>query len=80
MGIAPMSKIDNPKSSTSLVYLTLPKRQIRRFGVGDKQNLQMPFSELFHVKSPKNQITLSSNLTPSSIREKQIVRWLQALS
>ena len=75
--IALASKIDNSKSSTSLVYFILLK-QIRKQVVGNKQNPHVPFSDLFRNISPKNLIKLFSCLTPSSVYEKSTVRWLRA--
>lgn len=50
MGIAPMSKIDNPKSSTSLVCFNLVRAHIVR----SRQNLYMSFPEVVYFRRPEN--------------------------
>ncbi len=66
MGFAPMSKSFNSKSSTSLVYFSPPERRLRYFGVGNKQNLQVSFSELFCLVRLKNRRKLFHYITPRS--------------
>ena len=78
MGIAPMSKIDNPKSSTSLVCFMLSEENYDNIRVGNKQNLQVPFPDLFRIARPENRAELFSCLTPRSAYEKSAVRWLRA--
>ena len=78
MGIAPMSKIDDPKSSTSLVYFILAEARYENYVVGNKQNPHIPFSELVRSLRPKNRRKLFSCLTPRSAYEKSAVRWLRA--
>lgn len=78
--IALASKIDNPKSSTSLVCLVSPQGREQYSEVLNKQNLQILFPEIFHAMRPENRMVLFSCLTPSSAYEKSAVRWLRALS
>ena len=77
MGIAPMSKIDNSKSSTSLVCFFPDKIGVQQHAVRNKQNLHMSFSEFFHFVRLKNRAEQFSCLTPRSAYEKSAVRWLK---
>lgn len=76
MGIAPMSKIDNPKSSTSLVCFFPDKIGVQQHAVRNKQNLHMSFPEIFRFMRPENRRKLFSCLAPRSAYEKLAVRWL----
>lgn len=60
MGIAPMSIIDNPKSSTSLVYFNVACAAYAHNEVGNKQNLHLAFPELFRQERLKNHSKLFS--------------------